>query len=86
MTIKTIVAASDSPTDHTMPIVVDLGKTRSSRIKSLKKGQGKLMQDVQEVMDQVRASLGERAQGVQLVPVVMIYKKKPKRRTGLFGM
>ena len=67
----------------THPIVVDLGKQRRKRIKDLKRGRGKLMDEVADAVAQVRASLGAAAQGRQLVPVVFVYKQKGKRRKGL---
>lgn len=85
MTIKPL-ATTTTDEEALAPIVVDLGKTKRSQVKKLKNGQGKLMEDVQEVLDQVRASLGDKARGVQLVPVVMVYRKKSKRRSvGVLG-
>lgn len=62
------------------PIVVDLGKTRRSQIKDLKRGRGKLADEVQDVVARVRDDLGESASGMQFVPVVIIYKRKSKKK------
>ena len=62
------------------PIVVDLGKTRRSRIKDLKRGRGKLADEVQDVVSRVRENLGPTANGKQLIPVVIIYKRKTKKK------
>jgi len=59
------------------PIVVDLGKEKSKTLKALKNGEGKLMEDVARVVEEVRAKSPELA-GKELVPVVIIYRKKPK--------
>jgi hypothetical protein len=61
------------------PVVVDLGKKKTKDIKALKRGEGKLMEDVQRVIQEVRANSTELA-GKELVPVVILYRKMPKRR------
>jgi hypothetical protein len=62
------------------PIVVDLGKEKSKTLRALKNGEGPLMHDVARVLDEVRARSSELA-GKELVPVVIIYSKKPKRKS-----
>jgi len=62
------------------PIVVDLGKEKSQNLRALKNGEGPLMDDVAGVLDEVRARSSELA-GKELVPVVIIYRKKPKRKS-----
>ncbi len=64
------------------PIVVDLGKTKRKAIKSLKRGRGKLMAEVDEVVATVAANLGAEAQGKELVPVVIVYRQRDKKRRG----
>lgn len=64
------------------PVVVDLGKEKSKTLKALKNGEGPLMLDVARVIEEVRAKSSELA-NKELVPVVIIYRKKPKRR-GMF--
>jgi len=61
------------------PIIVDLGKTSRKRIRQLKKGRGKLLDDVQDVLNEVTASLGEQADDKQLVPMVLLYRAKRKK-------
>lgn len=69
-----------------VPLVVDQGKVGSKAIKQLKRGVGKLPGEVSEVIEQVRAQLGADAAGKDLVPVVLVYKVKRKRKGGrLFG-
>ena len=70
----------------TTPIVIDLGKTKTKRIKDLKKGKGKLVDEVNDVIEDVRARLGADATGKQLVPVVLIYRKRDKRGRGGIGL
>jgi hypothetical protein len=62
------------------PVIVDLGKTKRKNIKRLRKGRGKLLGDVDDAMREVTVSLGEQADGKELVPVVLVYRKKAKKR------
>ena len=64
------------------PIVIDLGKTRRKQIKRLKAGQGKLADEIVDVLDEVIEGLGEELAGKALVPIVMVYEKKPKKYKG----
>jgi hypothetical protein len=64
----------------TQPIIIDLGKQRPKQIKRLKRGRGKLWNEVVDVIDEVSVQLGEEAEGKVLVPIVMVYRKKRKRR------
>lgn len=65
------------------PLVIDLGKTRRKRIKRLKRGRGKLAREVQQVVAEVSASLGDEAHDKEIIPVVVIYRRKRKKRRGL---
>jgi hypothetical protein len=67
------------------PVVVDLGKQKSKTLKALKNGEGKLMQDVAHVIEEVRAKSPELA-SKELVPVVIIYRKKPSRKRGMLPL
>jgi hypothetical protein len=62
------------------PIVVDLGKTKRKKIKKLKRGEGPLMEEVLDVLDEVAEQLGEELEGKAIVPIIMIYKKKGKKK------
>lgn len=68
------------------PIILDLGKTKRKNINELKQGRGKLVDEVEDALKEVSTSLGEQAEGKQLIPVVIVYKKKARRRRagGLF--
>lgn len=65
------------------PIVVSLGKKTKKQIRRLKRGSGKALDEVRDVVEQVRAGLGEQAEGKVLVPVVVLYRRK-QRRPGWF--
>ena len=60
------------------PVVVDMGKQKSKDLKSLKNGHGPLMQDVTQVLEDIRAKSPEFATK-ELVPVVIIYRRKAKK-------
>lgn len=69
------------------PIVIDLGRISKKRIRALKDGTGDLVDEIDEVMARVREELGAEASGKELVPVVLVYKRKPKkRRKGLIDL
>ncbi|MGE5233910.1 MAG: hypothetical protein ACM3OB_07350 [Acidobacteriota bacterium] len=65
--------------DAVTPIVVDLGKVGRKRVKQLKRGDGPLLEEVHQVIANVRESLGPEAAGRELVPVVMLYRRKRRR-------
>jgi hypothetical protein len=60
------------------PVVVDIGKQKSKDLKALKNGGGPLMDDVAKVLDELRAKSPELA-AKDLVPVVIIYRRKAKK-------
>ena len=62
------------------PIILEIGKTRKKNIRDMKRGQGKIMADLQDAMAEVTLSLGEQAEGKQLVPVVLLYRKKSRSK------
>lgn len=64
------------------PVVVDLGKKSRKQIRNLKKGKGKLVHDVAAVIEEVKATGGADLTGKELVPVVIIYSRKRKKRSG----
>lgn len=64
----------------TQPVIIDLGKQRRSALRDLKKGEGKLWDELFDVIDEVKEMLGADAEGKVLVPVVMLYQEKTSRR------
>lgn len=72
-----------APATVSDPVVIDLGKVRKKEIRELKRGDGKLMREVSHVMNEVRKALAEEMAGKHLVPVIILYKEKRKRRTVL---
>ena len=64
-------------------LVVDIGKQKPSRIKKLRKGEGKLMEKVQGVIDELRlnGSVSANAQ-----PVVIVVREKEELPFSLSGL
>lgn len=71
-------------TEHTAPIILDLGKKKKRALKDLQRGRGRLVDDVEQSLEEIRLSLGDELAGKQLVPIVIVYKRKNKKRKG-FG-
>ncbi len=60
------------------PIVLDLGKKKRKAIKDLKKGRGKLLEEVQAALAQMKVTLGAEAEGKTILPVIVVYRQKKK--------
>jgi hypothetical protein len=59
---------------------VDLGSRRKKLIKDLKDGRGKLLVEIELAVEQARAALPESERNKAIVPVVIVYSKKRKKR------
>ena len=68
------------------PVIVDLGVTKKKAIRNLKCGRGPALVEVERVLDTVRTTLAADVDGKVLVPIVMVYKKRPKRRRVFKGL
>ena len=67
-------------TEMTQPVIIDLGKQRRRALKSLKRGEGKLWDEVLDVVEEVKDMLDTDADGKVLVPVILIYRERSQRR------
>ena len=72
--------AVKTSTEMTQPVIIDLGKQRSRTLKDLKQGEGKLWDEVLDVVDEVKEMLGAEADGKVLVPIVLLYQERSGRR------
>jgi|SRR5882724_6837390 len=61
------------------PVIVDLGSKSKKAINKLKCGEGKLMLEVEQAVELVRSTLNDQDKNKQIIPVLVIYRKKPKR-------
>lgn len=67
-----------------VPIIVDLGKKARKQIKDLKRGGGKLKDEIYDTTSEVRQRLGVEAEGKEILPIVVVYERKKKSvRSGL---
>ena len=58
------------------PVIVDLGKQKAKDVKQLLKGKGRLLDEVNECIEELRKS-GAISNAVQ--PVILLVKRKAKR-------
>ena len=72
--------AVKTSTEMTQPVIIDLGKQRGRTLKDLKQGEGKLWDEVLDVVDEVKEMLGAEADGKVLVPIVLLYQERSGRR------
>ena len=78
------IQTPSSETIVTRPMVINRGKQRRKQISQLKRGEGDLWAEVADIVQQVVAQLGAESHDKIVVPVVVIYRKKNKRkRSGL---
>ncbi len=82
------VRSDEEKVEVTEPIIIDLGKQKRKQIKKLLKGRGKLLSEVESVVVEATSVLGEELEGKVILPLVLVYRKKPKRRRlrGMFGL
>ena len=71
--------------DDPVPFVVDLGKARRGAVRKLKQGRGRLYEEAQDVIDEVRAGLGSEGNGKEIVPIILVYRKKNRKKRGKGG-
>jgi hypothetical protein len=64
--------------DRPIPVIVDMGSESKKAIKKLKRGTGKLMDEVHRTIDQVRESLTEEERNKPILPLLVIYRQKTK--------
>ena len=62
------------------PILIDLGKIKGKVVRQFREGRGELVGEIQHVLAETRKNLGAEAAGKELVPIVLVYKKKAKRK------
>lgn len=73
-------ASVKTSTEMTQPVIIDLGKQKRANLKDLKQGEGKLWDEVLDVVEEVKEMLGADADGKVLVPIVMLYQERSGRR------
>ena len=61
------------------PVVIDLGKQRRKRIKELRRGEGKLMDEINASIEELRTA---GALGADVQPVVVVVRQKRRKMRG----
>lgn len=61
------------------PVIIDIGKKKRSQVKKLRKGRGKLLDRVQDVL----ADMTTEGTITASQPVIVVVREKPKRVGGL---
>ncbi|AGC46609.1 hypothetical protein MYSTI_05330 [Myxococcus stipitatus DSM 14675] len=86
MSTKTLATAVDASTarlaGEAHPVFLDLGKKSAKAVKKLRKGKGRLLDDVRETLQDLQAS-GRVAANAQ--PVIVIVRAKPKKKKRSLG-
>ncbi|WP_342374841.1 hypothetical protein NVS55_26390 [Myxococcus stipitatus] len=86
MSTKTLATAVDASTarlaSEAHPVFLDLGKKSAKAVKKLRKGKGRLLDDVRETLQDLQTS-GRVAANAQ--PVIVIVRAKPKRKKRSLG-
>jgi hypothetical protein len=79
---------TENDLEVTEPIIIDLGKQKAKRIKKMLKGRGKLWFEVEDVIAEVNEMLAEELEGKTIIPLIIVYEKKPKQKRlgGMFGL
>jgi hypothetical protein len=68
-------AAGTRDADRPEPVIIDLGRQKSKRVKDLRKGRGRLVDDITETMRELAAQ-GVVKDGAQ--PVIVLVREKEK--------
>lgn len=75
---RTAATAND---EGPSPVIVDLGKKKRKQVKKLRRGEGKLMDRVASILEELKSE-GKVSSSAQ--PVIFIVKQSPRSR-GLFS-
>ncbi len=62
------------------PLVIDLGKKKRKTARKIKKGRGPVLDHIDQAVQYTVESLGDHEGDAIIVPVVLIYERKRKRR------
>lgn len=73
------MSAENAETAEPRTVVVDLGKKKRKDVKKLRKGEGRLMERIGELVEQMKAE-GQLTAGAETVVVVVERKKKNTMR------
>ena len=60
-------------------VVIDMGRVRSQKIEDLKDGTGPLVDEIDETLARVQDHYADELKGKEILPVVLIYKRRVRR-------
>lgn len=72
-----------SGADKSAPVVLDLGKQRRKQIKQLRRGEGRLLDDINGAIEELR-TVG--TIGASTQPVVIVVREKPRKAKSMFPL
>ena len=75
---RSVKVTDAQPIETVTPIIVDAGRRSRKAIRRLKEGRGTLMDEVGDIVADVRSSRG--GAGKEIVPVVIIYRRRIRSR------
>jgi hypothetical protein len=64
--------------EHVVPVIVEAGSQSKAHIRQLKEGRGPLMQEIDEIVAETKATATVPAGGV--LTVVVVYRRKSSKR------
>lgn len=68
---------NDVDVKEQLPLVLDFGKQKKKRITQLKRGEGALRAKIDAAVREAQARLGA---SKEIIPVVVLYRKKDRRK------
>jgi hypothetical protein len=78
---------TDTKEDSTLPpVLIDLGKARRNRVRDLKRGKGRLLEKVDDAIEQTVKELGDEAKGKTILPVLVLVEKRPKKKRSVSSL
>ena len=83
-TLAAVDTASADAATATSPVIIDLGKRRRKQVKKLRRGEGKLLDDINGAVAELRTA-GTLAGDAQPV-IVVVRQKRGNRAKSLFPL
>jgi len=69
--------SQETPVENITPLIVDSGRRSRKSIRLLKEGRGKLMDEVTDIIGDIRSTRG--ASSKEIVPIIIIVRQKRRR-------
>lgn len=82
-TLTAVDSASAAAITTNAPVIIDLGKRRRKQVKKLRRGEGKLLNDINGAVEELRTAgtLGADAQ-----PVIVVVREKRGKTKSMFPL